>query len=247
MERGGRGLGHRAEREACNHAEAKRACAAQRPEQILVALLVALHHAPVGQHHLGRDQLVRRQPPATAQQAEPAAERLAADPDRGAAAGRDRDFVPGQGGVEVAEPEAGPHGRRTVRDLEGIHRPEVQDHPGARRAPSEVVASAPHRDRDTRAAREGERLGHVLGRPAQHDGLRGASWKRGIWGLRTSSYRGEPGRTTSPSIAAVRSRKAVSTVAMSRWLISSPLWTVPAALRASWAERARPGCPLDPR
>src|SRR5918999_5162288 len=42
------------------------------------------------------------------------------------------------------------------------------------------------------------------------------SWKRGICGLRTSSYRGEPGRTTSPSRAAVRSRHAVSIVAMSR-------------------------------
>ena len=170
MERGGRGLGHRAEREACNHAEAKRACAAQRPEQILVALLVALHHAPVGQHHLGRDQLVRRQPPATAQQAEPAAERLAADPDRGAAAGRDRDFVLGQGGVEVAEPEAGPHGRRTVRDLEEFIGPRSRTIPGPDERPAKSWLR--HRDRDTRAAREGERLGHVLGRPAQHDGLR---------------------------------------------------------------------------
>ena len=39
-------------------------------------------------------------------------------------------------------------------------------------------------------------------------------------GLRTSSYRGEPGRTTSPSRAAVRSRQALSKVAMARPLRS---------------------------
>ena len=172
VERGGRGLGQRAEREARDHAEAPGARAAQRPEQVLVALLVALHHPPVGQHHLCRDHLVRCEPPAAAQQAKPAAECLAADPDRGAAAGRDRDFVLGQGGVEVAEPEAGSHGGQAVRDLQGMHRREVQHHPGARRAPSEVVPSAPHRDLDTRATRERDRLDHVLGRPAQHHGPR---------------------------------------------------------------------------
>ena len=80
--------------------------------------------------------MVRRQPPATAQQAEPAAERLAADPDRGAAAGRDRDFVLGQGGVEVAEPEAGPHGRRTVRDLEEFIGPRSRTIPGPDERPA---------------------------------------------------------------------------------------------------------------
>src|ERR671914_453104 len=74
-----------------------------------------------------------------AQQPKPAAERLAADPDRGAAAGRDRDSVLRQGDVEVAEPEAGPHDGQAVRDVQRMHRPEVQHHPGARRAPREVV------------------------------------------------------------------------------------------------------------
>jgi hypothetical protein len=55
VERGGRGLGHRAERQARDHAEALGARAAQRPEQILVALLIALHHPSVGQHHFCRD------------------------------------------------------------------------------------------------------------------------------------------------------------------------------------------------
>jgi hypothetical protein len=86
VERGGRGLGQRAEREARDHAEAQGARAAERPEQVLVAVLVALQHPAVGEHHLGRDHLVRREPPAAAKQAKPAAEGLAADPDRGAAA-----------------------------------------------------------------------------------------------------------------------------------------------------------------
>jgi hypothetical protein len=57
VKRGGRGLRHRAERETRDYAEALGARAAQRPEQILVALLVALHHPPIGQHHLCRDHL----------------------------------------------------------------------------------------------------------------------------------------------------------------------------------------------
>src|SRR5918996_1629019 len=134
--------------------------------------LAASPSGPVGDHSLCRDQLVRREPPAAAQQAKPAAEHLAADPDRGAAAARDRYFVFGQGGVEVAEPEAGTHGDQAIRDRQRIHRRQVQHHPGARRAPSEVVPSAPYRDLDIRATRERDRRDYVLGRPAQHNGLR---------------------------------------------------------------------------
>jgi len=137
-----------------------------------MALLVALHHSPVGQHHLCRDELVRGESLAATQQSKPAAECLAGDPDRGAAAARDRDFASGQSGVEVAEPEAGPHSGQAARDLQEVHRREVQHHPGARRAPSEVVPSAPYRDLDTRATSERDRLGHVLGRAARHHGPR---------------------------------------------------------------------------
>jgi Luciferase-like monooxygenase len=56
--------------------------------------------------------------------------------------------------------------------LQRMHRREVQHHPGARRAPSEVVPSAPYRDLDTRATRERDRLGHVRGRPAKHYGAK---------------------------------------------------------------------------
>ena len=67
--------------------------------------------------------MIRREPPTAAQEAKPAAERLASDPDRRAAAARDRDVVLGKGGLEVAEPEAWPHAGQAVRDLQGMHRP----------------------------------------------------------------------------------------------------------------------------
>jgi hypothetical protein len=137
-----------------------------------MVLLVALHHPPVGQRDLRRDQLVRRKSPAATQQAEPAAEHLAADADRGAAAGRERDVVPGEGGVEVSEPAARSHGGQPVRDPHGTHQPQVQDHPAAGRAAGEVVPSTPHRHVETRATGERDRLDHVIGRPAQHHRLR---------------------------------------------------------------------------
>src|SRR4029453_5993017 len=55
MERGGGGLGHRAEREARDHTEALGPRAAQRPEQVLVPLLVALHQPSVGHDYFCRD------------------------------------------------------------------------------------------------------------------------------------------------------------------------------------------------
>ena len=62
---------------AVDDAEARATRSAQRPEQVGVGL----HHAPVGEHHLGREQRVRQQPVETAEDPEPAAEREPGDTD----------------------------------------------------------------------------------------------------------------------------------------------------------------------
>ena len=65
-----------AQRQARHHAELAAARAAERPQQVLARL----DHAPVGEHDLGRDHLVARQPVPAPEDAKPAAEREPGDP-----------------------------------------------------------------------------------------------------------------------------------------------------------------------
>ena len=55
------------------------AAAAQRPEQIRILARARSHQPPVGEHHVGRDEMVDRQAEAAAQIADAAAERQSGD------------------------------------------------------------------------------------------------------------------------------------------------------------------------
>ena len=65
----------------------------QRPEQLLVAFLVAVDDAAVGQDDLCAEQLIGREPVRAAEDPEPAAERQARDADGRPAPGGDRQAV----------------------------------------------------------------------------------------------------------------------------------------------------------
>ncbi len=90
VETGGGRRRHSAEGQRRDHAEVAATCAAQRPEQLGLAVVVAVDNPPVGQNHLRADQMITGQPVNAAEDSESAAKRQAGDPDRRAAAGRDR-------------------------------------------------------------------------------------------------------------------------------------------------------------
>ena len=90
-------------------------------------VLARAHHPPIGQHDLGREQRVDRQPVAAHEPADPAAEREAAD-------ARVRDLARGHrepvllgGRVDLAEQRAAAdaHDRALGVDLDGVQPADV--------------------------------------------------------------------------------------------------------------------------
>ncbi len=183
----GRRRRHRPQDELGDNAELAASGAAQRPEEVVVTLLVAGHDAPVGEHDLRADELVRREPVPTAEDPEPAAEREPGDAHRRPAAGGDREAALVERVVDVDEQRAGADGREPVGDRDRAHRGDVDDDPRRRGAPGEAVAAAAHRRRQARGARKGDRGDDVRGVAQRTTALGITSSKRAIAGLRTDA------------------------------------------------------------
>ena len=131
---------------------------ADRPEEVGLALLARLHNLAVGGDHLGREQVVDRQPVLPDQEADSARERDPADPDRAGVA-QARGTPPLAGGVGVLarrHPGLNPGGLRVGVDLEGAHAREV-DHDPAFAGPVARAAVAAAADGQLEAALAGER------------------------------------------------------------------------------------------
>ena len=160
-----------AERERGDHAEVS-AAAAQRPEQVGVLGFGRRHHAAVGQHELGLQQVVDGQAVLAGQVAVAAAEGEAADPGGGDDAGRRRQTVrvgravhltPGRAALDPGGAPVGVH-------VDAVHRRQIDDEAALDGAETRAVVAAPaDGDREVRRPRELESGRDVGGGSAAHD------------------------------------------------------------------------------
>ena len=161
----------RAELERRDDAEVA-AAAAQRPEQVGVLRLVCRDDAAVGQHDVGRQQVVDRQPVLAGEVADAAAERQAADAGR-----RDEPARHGQpegmrGVIDVAPHAAAvdAHGAFGRIDADAFHRRQVDDQAiVAGTEPAAVVAAAANGGQQIVGARIVHGGDHVRHVDASHD------------------------------------------------------------------------------
>ncbi len=164
------------ERERDDDAEVA-AAAAQRPEEVGQLRLAGAHEPAVGEHHVGRDQVVDRQAAAAGEVAEPAPEGDAADAGRGDDPARQRQAERLRGVVDVAEQRAAEHAghARGRVDDHPAHGGEVDHHAVVDAAQAgAVVAAAADRDRQPLALRVPDRGHHVRGVGAAGDQRRAA-------------------------------------------------------------------------
>ena len=173
LEADGQRFLHGGETQRGDHAELAPAGAAECPEELGLAGAVAVDEASVGEHDLSTDEAVARETVRAPQQADPAAEREAGDPDRRSAAGRDGSPVRVQCRVHLRESSAGPHGGESVVGHgDVVHRAQVEHDPVARRSPREAVAAAARRDAQARGSRVTDRPRDVRRRATADDELR---------------------------------------------------------------------------
>jgi hypothetical protein len=140
------------------------AAAAQRPEQVGLLGLARAHEPAVGEHHVGRDQVVDRQAASAGEVAESPAEGDAADAGRGDDAARQREAERMGRVVDVAEQRAAEHARdlRHRVDDHAAHAREVDDEPVVDAAQARaVVSAAADRQRQALAARVPDGGDHV--------------------------------------------------------------------------------------
>jgi hypothetical protein len=104
---------------------------ADRPEEVRLALRARLHNLAIGGDHLGRKQVVDRQPVLPNHEADSARERDPADSDRGGVA-QTRGTPPLADGVRVlarCQPGLNPRGVRVGVDIERAHTREIDHDP----------------------------------------------------------------------------------------------------------------------
>ena len=148
------------------------AAAAQRPEQVRLVGRVRGDRATVGEHDVGGEQVVDRQPVLPRQVSVAAAE--GQPPDAGGrddAAGHAQPVRRG-GTVDVGPggAAADPHGSARRIDVDGAHRAQVRDDAAVTRAEARAaVAAAAHGDGQAVVAGEGDRRGDVAGVGTAHD------------------------------------------------------------------------------
>jgi hypothetical protein len=106
--------------------------AAQRPEQVLVAVRVAVDDAAVGEHRARGDELVGGEAVRAAEDAEAAAEGQSGDAHGWPAAPGDRAIVGGERVVDVGKARPGAHGDGAVGDRHLVHATQVDDDTGRR-------------------------------------------------------------------------------------------------------------------
>ena len=160
-----------AEGEAGDDAEVA-AAAAQRPEQLGVAIGVDLDHLAAGQHELEGDEVVAGETVLAGEPADPAAERQAGHPGLGHDPGRDDQPVRRGRGVDVAEPAAAARVHQLALRIDGdLAQPGQVDGQAAVRhgLARHVVAAAADRGRQAVLAGHVDRGHHVLGAGAAQD------------------------------------------------------------------------------
>jgi hypothetical protein len=160
-----------AEQERRDDAEVA-AAAANRPEQVGVLVRARTDALAAGQHELGLEQVVDREPEGARQVPETPAEREPADAGgRDDAAGGRQSVLAGRE-VDLAPcaAAADAHGARLRIDLDVAQQREV-DHDAvvARPQPGAVVPAAADGERQVVLARESDGPGHVLGPGAARD------------------------------------------------------------------------------
>ena len=151
------------------------AAATQRPEQVGVLVLAGAHELAVGQHDLGGEQVVDRQPARARQVPEPTAERDPAHAGRGDDAARRGQPVRVRRAVELAQRAAAADPRRARGGVhvDAVHGGEVDHQPAVAGAqPRAVVAAAANGQRELALAREGDRAAPRPAPGAAHDQLR---------------------------------------------------------------------------
>src|SRR5262249_18139476 len=150
-----------AEDKARHHAEAAAAAAAAGPEEVGLARGVGDDAAATPVHRLDRDEVVGGETHMAREQAETAAQRIAGDADRRAAAGREGQAFAREATVDGPDRLAGANAhRRGARiDADVVERPRVDDEPARLREALERVAARAH----------GE--GHAIGASPGHHGL----------------------------------------------------------------------------
>ena len=142
------------------------AATAERPEQVGVLVLVGADDLTPGGDHLGADEVVARKPEATAQVADPAAERQAADAGLGNDARGGGETVLLAGGVELAELRTSLDARRFRLRIDAgrVHQRQV-DHQSvvADRLAGDAVPATADRHRQALGAGEIDAGDHVVG------------------------------------------------------------------------------------
>lgn len=161
--------------------------AAQRPEQVSVVVLVAREDAAVREDDRRSEEMIGGQAMFAAEDAEPAAEREAGDPDGRSVSGRDRQSILVQSVVHVAEPGPRADGRDAVRDRYRAHRAHVYDDPFGRRAAGEAVSSAANGG--PQPIRRADEIASETSSGASHSttACGRMSWKRAIAGFLAAS------------------------------------------------------------
>ena len=140
------------------------AAAAERPEQVAIAVLAGGDDLARGEHDLGRQQVVDCHPVLAHQPRDPAPECEARNPRRGDDAAWSREPERAGGAVELADRDAGlrPDRRPHRVDVGPLHEREI-DHQATLgdRSAGDVVAAAAHRDLQGLAPAEVDRVHHI--------------------------------------------------------------------------------------
>ncbi len=179
------------------------AAAANRPEEIGVLAGAGAAHAAVGHHHLGRSQVVEREPVLRHQPADAAAKRQAGDARARHDAAGGRESVQLRLAVQLFPQHAALRTHRTSGgiDMDALHGREVDHQAGVDRGlPGDVVAAAAHGDLQVQRARQLHGVGHVRRaaaardqrRPLVHESVVDASRlvEAGVGGLKESPGEG---------------------------------------------------------
>ena len=152
------------------------AAAADRPEQVGVAILAGDDDPAVGGDDLDRDEAVDRQAVLADEPADPATEREPGQADAGRVAERRREPV-GRGRDRVlagGQPRLGPREASLGIDVETLHRRQVDDDAAVGRAVArDAVAARPDGELEVVVPGEGDAPGHVggVGRADDEDRL----------------------------------------------------------------------------
>lgn len=120
---------------------------AERPEQLRLVRIVAVHHAAVGQYDLCSDQAIAGQSVLSSEQADAAAEREAGDADGRSAPGRQCPAVRVQRGVDLSQAGAGADRRDAVGGHgDVVQLGEVEHDSVGRRTSGEAMPTPTHRE-----------------------------------------------------------------------------------------------------